>query len=150
MEDGYLLGFFCIYIIKMQTTLNYFGSIENSKYGLFRSLIAFVLILTGVFLTKLTKPSLYQTMLDRKLGVFLVIVAVVSAISVQVPADPYDALMYGASVGLVLSIVAAAAWSPEFKWGSVGFVALGTVKCAVIAWIVYELSKYLNWYPLIE
>ena len=130
-----------------KTTLIFFGSQENSKYGTLRSIIALMLLLGILFILKLTGSEFSKSLIERPIGVLLTIIVIVSAICVQVPTDRYDALKYGASIGAALSIIAVVAWSKDLNVSSISFVALSTLLTAIISVIVYELSTSLRWYP---
>jgi hypothetical protein len=128
----------------MKTTLIFFGSKENSKYGTLRSVIALVLLLGILFIMKQTGSQLVN---QRPIGVFLALIVIVSAICVQVPTGRYDALKYGASVGAALSIIAVVAWSKDLNLSSLGFVISSTFLASFISLIVFEISTKLEWYP---
>lgn len=130
-----------------KTTLIFFGSVENSKYGTLRSVIATALILGILFVITKTDSELSKLLTERPISVLLALIVIVSAICVQVPADRYDALKYGASVGVAFSIIAVVAFSKDINTSSVGFVVSSTLLSSLISLIVYELSKKLGWYP---
>lgn len=131
-----------------KTTLIFFGSMENSKYGTLRSVIALVLLVGILFVLKQLGTELSKSLTERPIGVLIVLVVIVSAICVQVPIDRYDALKYGASVGAALSLIAVVAWSKDLNASSAGFVVSSTLVASIISLIVYELSKKLDWYPI--
>jgi uncharacterized membrane protein len=131
-----------------KTTLIFFGSMENSKYGTLRSVIALVLLVGILFVLKQLGTELSKSLTERPIGVLIVLVVIVSAICVQVPIDRYDALKYGASVGAALSLIAVVAWSKDLNASSAGFVVSSTLLASIISLIVYELSKKLDWYPI--
>jgi uncharacterized membrane protein len=131
-----------------KTTLIFFGSMENSKYGTLRSVIALVLLVGILFALKQLGTELSKSLTERPIGVLIVLVVIVSAICVQVPIDRYDALKYGASVGAALSLIAVVAWSKDLNASSAGFVVSSTLLASIISLIVYELSKKLDWYPI--
>ena len=130
-----------------KTTLIFFGSQENSKYGTLRSIIALILLLGILLIVKLTLSDFSKSLIERPIGIFLAIIVIVSAICVQVPTDRYDALKYGASVGAALSIIAVIAWSKDLNLLSLSFVASSILLTAIISVIVYQLSTSLRWYP---
>jgi uncharacterized membrane protein len=130
-----------------KTTLIFFGSMENSKYGTLRSVIALALLVGILFVLKQLGTELSKSLTERPIGVLIALVVIVSAICVQVPTDRYDALKYGASVGAALSLIAVVAWSKDLNESSAGFVVSSTLLASVISVIVYELSKKLGWYP---
>jgi uncharacterized membrane protein len=130
-----------------KTTLIFFGSMENSKYGTLRSVIALALLVGILFVLKQLGTELSKSLTERPIGVLIALVVIVSAICVQVPTDRYDALKYGASVGAALSLIAVVAWSKDLNASSAGFVVSSTLLASVISVIVYELSKKLRWYP---
>jgi hypothetical protein len=134
-------------ITPNKTTLIFFGNIENSKYGTLRSTIAIVLVIIVLLMLKQFNEVLYESIIERKFGLFLAIVVIVSAICVQVPANRYDAIKYGMSVGIVLSVIAAVAWSPKFNMSNVGFILGSGITTSLISLIVYEMSRNLGWYP---
>jgi uncharacterized membrane protein len=129
-----------------KTTLIFFGSMENSKYGTLRSIIALALLVGILFVLKQLGTELSKSLTERPIGVLIALVVIVSAICVQVPTDRYDALKYGASVGVALSLIAVVAWSKDLNASSAGFVVSSTLLASVISVIVYELSKKLGWY----
>ena len=135
-----------------KTTLVYFGDSENSKYGTLRSIIALVLCVCLFFSLKLISESVYDKLVINKFGVFLAIVAIVSALCVVVPYSNYDALKYGASVGAFLSIIAIIAWysskEDKININSLWVLVVSTVVFSIMSFIVYFLSKKWNWYPV--
>ena len=130
-----------------KTTLIYFGSTENSKYGTLRSCIAFLLYVIVFFSLYVINKDFYNKLMNRKLNVFISIVVIVSAICVVVPTDNYDALKYGASVGACLSLIAISAWSDKFNWNSFAVFIFSTIIFALISLLVYIVSKNMGWYP---
>ena len=130
-----------------KTTLIFFGSQENSKYGTLRSIIALILLLGILLIVKLTGSEFSKSLIERPIGIFLAIIVIISAVCVQVPTNRYDALKYGASVGAALSIIAVIAWSKDLNVLSLSFVASSILLTAIISVIVYELSTSLRWYP---
>jgi beta-lactamase regulating signal transducer with metallopeptidase domain len=130
-----------------KTTLIFFGSRENSKYGTLRSMIALTLIILVLFIIKLFHNEFYDSLINRKIGLILAIVVIISAITVQVPTGVYDAMKYGASVGAFLSVISAVALSSDFNTESVLFVITSTFITSIISVIVYKISNNINWYP---
>jgi hypothetical protein len=132
-----------------KTTLIFFGSTTNSRYGLYRSLIAFVILAALIVSAKDTK--LGETLLSHKVTTFLLLVVIVSGLTVQVPTSTYDAVKYGASVSGALSFVAAATLRLAGARATIMQSALGiflaTAIGGAISAVVYMLSKRLKWYP---
>jgi hypothetical protein len=82
----------------------------------------------------------------RKVGLFISIIALISALNVVVPTDNYDAVKYGASVGVFTAIIAL---SGNLQTTNVFLlVALIIFVCVWNALAVYNISTSLGWYPI--
>jgi hypothetical protein len=130
-----------------KTTLIYFGSPKNSKFGTLRGGLAFVLLCVSFLFLKYINNELFVMLMGRKTMLFVSLIAIVSALTVVVPTDTFDAAKYGASVAIVLSICIATAWSADIKKGGIAFIITSTILGALISTIVYVVSKKLEWYP---
>lgn len=132
-----------------KTTLIYFGSKENSKYGTLRSIITLTLVSVLFLSLKYINSELFEKLMKRKTMLFVSLIAVVSAMTVIVPSDSFDAAKYGASVGAVVSIIFATAWSEEVNIGKIIFIISSIVSGALISTAVYNISTKLDWYPFL-
>lgn len=131
-----------------KTNLIYFGDLENSKYGTYRSIIALFLIVLVLLFVQSKSFFFKDIFKERLIGLVLLIIAVVSAICVIVPHNDYDVLKYGASIGAFLAIIAIVSYSKTLNWNSLLFLVSSILVISVISWIVFKLSTVFNWYPV--
>lgn len=130
-----------------KTTLIYFGSRTNSKFGTLRSTITFMLLCIVFISLKYINNELFNVLMDRKIMLFISSIAITSAMTVVVPTNSFDAVKYGASVAIVLSIIAVTAWSSKIGTNEIAFIVINTILGAMLSIIVYNVSKKLDWYP---
>lgn len=131
-----------------KTNLIYFGDLENSKYGAYRSIIALFLIVLVLLFVQSKSVFFKDIFKERLIGLILVIIAVVSAICVIVPHNDYDVLKYGASIGAFVAIIAIVSYSKTLNLNSLLFLFSSILVISVISWIVFKLSTMFNLYPI--
>ena len=132
---------------NIKTTLIYFGNLENSKYGTFRSFIAiFLLILFLLGFMKLS-DDFKEIIKKRKIGIVIGIIALVSAMCVIVPRDDFDAIKYGLSIGAVISTFIFISYYETLKLNQIPQFLISTISIGIITYIVYLVSKKFDWYP---
>jgi hypothetical protein len=132
---------------NIKTTLIYFGNLENSKYGTLRSFIAILLVVLSLFGLMNLSDNFKDIVKKRKLGVLIGIIALVSAMCVIVPRDDFDAIKYGLSIGAVISIFIFISYYENLIWKHLLYFSISTLSIGIITYIVYILSKKLDWYP---
>jgi len=131
-----------------KTNLIYFGTLENSKYGTLRSLIAFFLIVVILCIMYLVSSFYKRIIKERILGIIILCIAIVSALCVIVPQDDYDAIKYGGSVGAFFSIIVIVSYSEIIDWNSLIFLICSILMGMLVTFSVYKISKKLEWYPI--
>jgi len=133
---------------NVKTNLIYFGTLENSKYGTLRSLIAITLLII-IFSIMYIVSSFYKKIIkERILGIIILCIALVSALCVIVPQDEYDAIKYGGSIGAFFSIIVIVSYSEILDWNSLIFLISSILLGMLISFTVYKISKKLDWYPV--
>jgi len=131
-----------------KTTLVFFGDLENSRYGVYRALLATVFLFIFLILLHPIHTVSWAECMKRKWGMLISWFSLVSALCVVVPSGTYDAFKYGACVGFVVMSIAMSVVSGMFDSKSVGFTCLAVVLCGIISTLVYLISHKLNLYPL--
>lgn len=132
---------------NIKTTLIYFGSLENSKYGTLRSLIALALVILFLLFFVNISEDFKDIIKKRKIGVIIGIIALVSAMCVIVPRDDFDAIKYGLSIGAVISTFIFISYYETLKLNQIPQFLISTISIGIITYIVYLVSKKFDWYP---
>ena len=88
----------------VKSTIVYFGSLAESKKGLQRTLIAFFVMWICLFFMFKSRSSISKVAVASAATALVL----VSAIGVQLPRSLKEAALYGALVGLVVSVSIAA------------------------------------------
>lgn len=130
------------------TTLNYFGTRRQSKLGILRGLIAFVILFTFEILRR-TLISRNYSLLILSLQCFIV----VSAITVQLPRKNIkEVFLYGFLVGF--SIFGFSSLESKFKDDNISwldilvYTILESIYIALIATVTFYISSYFNLYKI--
>ena len=132
---------------NIKTTLIYFGDLKNSKYGTLRSLIAIALVTLFLFIFATISDEFKDNLKKRKLAVVIGVIALVSAMCVVVPKDDFDAVKYGLSIGAVISIFIIISYHETLHLKQLFEFLISTLSIGLSTYIVYILSKKLDWYP---
>lgn len=133
---------------NVKTNLIYFGTLENSKYGTLRSLIAITLLFIILSIMYVVSSFYKKIIKERILGIIILCIALVSALCVIVPQDEYDAIKYGGSIGAFFSIIVIVSYSEILDWNSLIFLISSILLGMLISFTVYKISKKLDWYPV--
>lgn len=131
----------------MKTELIFFDSFENSMKGTERGLIAFIsLILFDMIWLKITKNSNFSTKVPYNIySALLVWLLLASALAVQRPKSYFEALVYGALVGLVVYGIFNLTNFTILKEWSLSNVITNTIwgilNCSIASSLIYLLTN---------
>jgi len=127
-----------------KTELIYFNSFQESKYGTYRGLIAFIqLFLTlSVFYSINRKRLKLDHIWIRTIIVSLILC---SALAVQIPKTYLESVLYGLLVGFSISAITVNFMKQTYIF-SILFIVFMTIMCSIISISTFFLSKKLNLY----
>ena len=127
----------------MKTELIFFDSIENSKKGTERCLIAFLsLAIFDLIWFSLSSKNVYKTV-KKKPNIYcsiLTYLILCSAIGVQLPKNYKEALVYGLLVGFVVYSIFNLTSYSIFNWplytASIDTI-MGIISCGIASSLIY-------------
>lgn len=124
----------------VKSTIVYFGSLAESKKGLQRTLIAFFVMWICLFFMFKSRSSISKVAVASAATALVL----VSAIGVQLPRSLKEAALYGALVGLVVSVSIAATAAVMFS-ASMEFAATVVVGLTALCSLIASLNfKYFS------
>ena len=128
----------------MKTELVFFDSIHESMKGTTRGLVAFISLIVFDFIWfSLSYKFIYKT-ITKKPNIYaaiLVYLVICSAISVQLPKNYSEALVYGLLVGFVIySVFNLTSYAIFNNWPlstAIVDTIMGSINCGIAASFVY-------------
>tara|TARA_B100001093_G_C26765959_1_gene987911 strand:- start:838 stop:1236 length:399 start_codon:yes stop_codon:yes gene_type:complete len=131
----------------MKTELIFFDSIENSKKGTKRGLIAFIsLIIFDFIWFSFSSKNIYKS-IEKKPNIYcsiLIYLILCSAIAVQLPKNYKEALVYGLLVGFVVYSIFNLTSYSIFNWPlstAIIDTIMGIINCGIAASLIYIFNK---------
>lgn len=129
----------------MKTTLIFFDTLENSKEGTMRGLIAFIsLIIFDFIWFSVSKNKIYKSITKKPINIFasiFVYFILCSAIAVQLPKTYTESLVYGLLVGFVVySVFNFTNFAIFNNWSlstSIVDTIVGMINCAIASSMIY-------------
>jgi hypothetical protein len=132
-----------------KANLVFFGSKSDSKGGLQRSLVSFLVFLAlswGWFGTAVKKSNLI-TRLAASMSLALVLASALGVFLPDTSTSIYDVVWYSALVGAVVSVSIASAlvaWAGSSTKYAISMVAVFVAICALMGWANFKFFSKIN------
>tara|TARA_B110000285_G_scaffold55402_1_gene63090 strand:+ start:4891 stop:5304 length:414 start_codon:yes stop_codon:yes gene_type:complete len=135
----------------MKANLVFFGSKSDSKGGLQRSLVSFLVFLAASWVwfgTAVEKSNLI-TRLAASMSLALVLASALGVFLPDTSTSIYDVVLYSALVGAVISVSIASAlvvWAGSSIGYAISMVAVFVAICALMGWANFKFFSKINFY----
>jgi len=132
-----------------KANLVFFGSKSDSKGGLQRSLVSFLVFLAASWVwfgTAVEKSNLI-TRLAASMSLALVLASALGVFLPDTSTSTYDVVLYSALVGAVISVSIASAlvaWAGSSIGYAISMVAVFVAICALMGWANFKFFSKIN------